>query len=264
MDFWKTVLGLVRRKFIGPPVIATGLLVGALVFFLLPTHYQSSAFMVLTTPAAGGTQDPSKNTGLTNPLLQFNDGLRTTAAILIQSMNTPEAFASLGVVEHGPTKVLINDGSTNPDLLGTNGPFVYVEGDSTSYEEARGVVVRGQKKIRDELVTRQKELGAPESTFISVVDVVSASEPEALLMDKFQAAAVAFVLTVLLGFAGAYGWERTVVARSRRKKWPAEDADHGAATPPARPRTQFDPPTVKITPVASNGNGAPAKTKPKN
>lgn len=259
MDFWKTVLGLVRRKFVGPPVIAAGLLAGALVFFLLPTHYQSSAFMVLTTPAAGGTQDPSKQNGLTNPLLQFNDGLRTTAAILIQSMNTPETFAALGVVDNGPTKVLINDGSTNPDLLGTNGPFVYVEGDSTSYEEARGVVVRGQKRIRDELVSRQKALGAPESTFISVVDVVTASEPKALLMDKVQAGAVALVLTVLAGFSGAYGWQRFAAAR-RRKEWPAEDSDHDAETPPAKPRTQFDPPTVKMTPVSSNSNGAAPTT----
>lgn len=253
MDFWKIVLGLLRRRYVGPPVIAISVLVGALTFFVLPTHYQSSAFMVLTTPAAGGIKEPDRPVGLSNPLLMFNDGLRTTASIIIQSMNTPDAVKQLGQKKGGPTTVIINDGSTNPDLLGTNGPFIYVEGDSTSREDSRGIVVRAQQRIRDELVSRQKALGAPESTFISVVDVTGASEPEALLAAKVKAAAVGFVLSLLFGLAGAYWFAR------RPRKWPTEDKDHDPAVSGHSP--PVDPPTVKMAPVR-NGNGSLSKTKP--
>lgn len=253
MDFWKIVLGLLRRRWVGPPIVVGSVLVGVLTFFVLPTHYQSTAFMVLTTPAAGGIKEPDRPVGLSNPLLLFNDGLRTTASILIQSQNTRDALEQLGQQKDGPTTVIINDGSTNPDVLGTNGPFIYVEGDSTSFEDARGIVVRAQQRIRDELVARQKALGAPESTFISVVDVTSASEPEALLAPKAKAAAVGFVLTLLFGLAGAYWFER------RPRKWPTEDEDHGAAA--SGPSPPVDPPTLKMAPVM-NGNGSMTKAKP--
>lgn len=255
MDFWKIVLGLLRRRYIGPPVIAGSVLIGVLTFIVLPTHYQSTAFMVLTTPSAGGTKEPDRPLGQSNPLLLFNDGLRTTASILIQSQNTRDALEQLGQQKDGPTTVIINDGSTNPDVLGTNGPFIYVEGDSTSFEDARGIVVRAQQRIRDELVARQKALGAPESTFISVVDVTSASEPEALLAAKVKAAAVGFVLSFLFGLAGAYWFQR------RPRKWPTEDEDHGQAA--AGPAPPVDPPTVKMAPVVrNNGNGSLKKAEP--
>jgi hypothetical protein len=259
MEFWKIILGLVRRRFVGPPVVVVSLIVAATAFFLVPTHYTSNAFMVLTTPPTGGTlsQDPSKPNGLTNPLLQFNDGLRTTAGILIQSMNTPEVAKELGIEEGGSTKIVINDGSTNPDLLGTNGPFVYVEGDSRSAQEARDLVVRAQKRVRDELVNRQTALGAPPSTFITVVDVVPASASKMVLSGKWQAAALALLFTVLAGFSIAYGIDRLKAS----KRWPTKDADEDTPAPPpaADPAVKsFDPPTVKVRPVKVSTNGTPA------
>jgi hypothetical protein len=92
MEFWKTILGLARRKFIGLPLLAVALGTAALAYFLVPAHYVSTTTMVLTTPTGGGTlsQDPTKPNGLTNPLLNFDEGLKTAATIVIHAMNTPE------------------------------------------------------------------------------------------------------------------------------------------------------------------------------
>lgn len=237
MDFWKTILGLVRRKYIGLPVILLSAAVAALVFFLLPTHYTSSALLVLASSPAGGTtpQNPDEPSRPINPLLEFNDGLKTTAGILIQSTSTPAAAAELGASRDGPTKVTINDGSANPDLLGTDGPFVYVEGNSTSAAKAHSVVVRAQQLIRKELSDRQRALGAPRPTFLSIIDVVAPSAPEAQLGAKWQAAGVAFVITLCVGFGGAYGIERVMASRRLRAKDASADAMETATNPVPEP-----------------------------
>ncbi|MFF5210352.1 hypothetical protein [Streptosporangium sp. NPDC000396] len=220
-------------------MIVLSLVAAALAFFLVPTSYVSTASMVLTTPATGGTlsTDPTRPIGLTNPLLQFSDGLRVTAGILILSMNTPEVAAELGVVENGPTQLTINDGRTNPDLLGisTNGPFIYVEVRSRSAAAAQDVVLRAKQRIRDELGKRQQALRAPRSTFISIVDVVPSSTPEAKMSGKLMAAGGAMFLVLFVGFGIAYGVTQYGRAgggpshpRPARKGW-AGEPDHGGA-----------------------------------
>ncbi|MEU0518216.1 hypothetical protein [Streptosporangium sp. NPDC006007] len=235
MDFWKTIFGLVRRRAIGPPLGALGLVAAALVFFLVPTYYVSTASMVLTTPATGGTlsTDPTRPIGLTNPLLQFSDGLRVTAGILILSMNTPEVLAELGVAENGTTKVTVNDGRTNPDLLGisTNGPFVYVEVEGRDAAEAQSVVLRAKERIRKELADRQQALRAPRSTFISIVDVVPSSVPTAKMSGKLMAAGGALFLVLLVGLGIAYG-----LAYRRADGHPGDHPGDHAGTPEAEGR----------------------------
>ncbi|MFD0888670.1 hypothetical protein ACFQ08_29390, partial [Streptosporangium algeriense] len=219
MDFWKTIFGLARRKAIGPPLAVLSVISASLVFFLLPTYYVSTASMVLTTPATGGTlsADPTKPLGLTNPLLQFSDGLRVTAGILILSMNTPEVAAELGVVPDGPTEIVINDGRTNPDLLGisTNGPFVYVEVQSRSAAAAQDIVLRAKQRIRRELADRQQALKAPRSTFITVVDVVPSSVPTAKISGKLTAAGATMFFVLFGGLSIVYGVNQMKGGRRR-------------------------------------------------
>ncbi|MGV9777662.1 hypothetical protein [Streptosporangium sp. NPDC003464] len=223
MDFWKAIFGLVKRRTIGPPLAALALAAATLVFFLMPTSYVSTASMVLTTPATGGTlpSDPTKPLGLTNPLLQFSDGLRVTAGILILSMNAPEVAAELGVVKDGTTEITINDGRTNPNLLGisTNGPFVYVEVQSRSAATAQDVVLKAKQRVRRELANRQQALKAPRSTFISIVDVVPSSTPEAKLSGKLTAAGGTLFLVLLAGITIAYA--ATQMRRGGRSADPA-------------------------------------------
>ncbi|MDF5755013.1 hypothetical protein [Spongiactinospora sp. TRM90649] len=241
MEFWKTIYDLARRKFVGPPVILLSIVMAAIVYILVPATYVSSTSMVLTTPPAGGTltSDPERQGGLTNPLLQFSDGLRTTTGVLILSMNTPEMMAALGITENSGTEIIINDGRTNPELLGISmsGPFIYIETTSGSAQAAKDVTARAQRRIRQELDDRQRALGAPRSTYISIVDVVPPTLPKASLSDKIQFAGGALVACVSLGFGIAYALRRRKILSDQAAAPPATAAfaaAHVGAPPGSR------------------------------
>lgn len=217
MEFWKTIGGLIRRLYVGLPVLMVAVAAAALASYLTPLQYQSTTFLVLTTPTSGGTleRDPSRPVGQTNPLLQFNESLRTTAEVLIHSVNTKDAHRQLGVTEDGPTKLVVDDGRTNPDLLGSDGPFIFIEVTSPSAREAGDVVGRADQRIREELVARQEALGAPRSTFIALTYVVAPTPPEALIADKLEAAGIALFAASVLGLAVAYLIEQIRIRRRR-------------------------------------------------
>ncbi|MFC5820038.1 hypothetical protein [Nonomuraea harbinensis] len=231
MGFWKTVVGLALRKSVGPPVVVAAVLLALAGWLLVPDRYVSTASMVLTVPASGGTLEtlPESKPGLTNPLLQFNDALRTTAGILILATNTPEVAASLGVAEDGPTSLTINDGRTNPDLLGisTNGPFVYVEVESTSPRVVREVMAKAQQRVKLELAERQVALDAPISTHIGILDVMPASVPKPIVQGRLMAAAGGAFAGVTLGLALAFAITRLGVPSRLRLPAP----ERGVASP---------------------------------
>jgi hypothetical protein len=209
MGFWKTVLGIARRRFVGPPLILLSLGLAVFAYFLAPTHYVSSGYMVLTAPAAGGVVDPSKPAWSTNPLLQFNDGLKTTAGILIQAMNTPDVDAALGAPEGGPTTLTVNDGSTNPALTSsTTGPFIYVQVDGTSPVGVRELVLLAENRMRDDLAGRQLQLQAPKSTYLLLTDVVPPAAPVVTRTVKWEAAGGVLIGALVLGFGAAYAGGR--------------------------------------------------------
>jgi hypothetical protein len=105
-------------------------------------------------------------------------------------------------------QVTIDDGRTNPELLDNNGPFVYIVGESTSPAEARGVVLRAQKWMRQDLIDRQKTLGAPPETFLTIVDVVAPTTPKAMRTNKIKVGGLALMLSLVSGLNVAYAWQR--------------------------------------------------------
>jgi hypothetical protein len=220
MEFWKIILGLAVRKVVGPPLVALSLVVGAVAYYVMPTHYKSNVLMVLTTSAKGVSTDPTKQTGLTNPLLQFSDGLKTTASIIIQSMNTPEVRKAVGAPKDGPVALTVDDGRTDPDLLDISGPYIYVAVDATSADVAKTVAANTYARIGEELDSRQRLLGAPRSTFIMVADVVPISDPVAVTRTRWQVALGAFVLCLALSFGIAYGRARAKALKARGPRVP--------------------------------------------
>ena len=137
MEFWVTIAGLVRRRRVIVPALLVAVALGAAMYVTTPVTYVSSTTMILTTTEYGGTesQDPAMPSDLVNPMLYFNDSLKTTSAILIEAMNTKEVATQLGAL--GPTTLCVDDGRTNPNLLGLNGPFLYIVGESTSPDRSR-------------------------------------------------------------------------------------------------------------------------------
>ncbi|MGH3864454.1 hypothetical protein [Actinokineospora sp.] len=247
MDFWKTILSLIRRKRVGIPLLAASVMMGTLAFLIVPARYTSSTMLVLTTPASGATLTPDRPTGLTNPLLNFDDGLKTTSAILIQVLNTRETQRELGAGD-GSGKLVVNDGGGRPEMYGSNGPFVYIEAVGLSVEKTRMLVDRALQRVRDELLNRQKALNAPPSSFITAIDVVQPSAPETVRGTQIQLTLSALVFTFVAGLAGVYGVGRTRAAR--RGLTPEQ---------PAVEQNVDGTATVKFAPVprpAANGNQA--------
>ncbi|MGH3827237.1 MAG: hypothetical protein ACRDQX_08695, partial [Pseudonocardiaceae bacterium] len=189
MEFWLTILVLLRRKVVALPVLLFSLGVAAAAYVVMPIQYVSSATTVLTTSVDGGTlaQNPATPFPQVNPLYSL-DGMKTAATILIQVLSTQDVAHQLGAVEGGATTFTVSDGSTIPQLLGTTGPFIVIDGHSTSAASARDIVVRVEQRLRNELLARQKALDAPPVTFISLTDVVSPTTPEAQYTGKLEVA----------------------------------------------------------------------------
>ncbi|GAA1726383.1 hypothetical protein [Nonomuraea bangladeshensis] len=205
MEFWTAILGLARNKFVAVPVAVLTAALAVTGYLVLPERYVASASMVLVTPSGGGSIDRTKPLAQTNPLLQFSDDLRTTASILILAMNSPDVFRSVGAPEDGPVELTIDDGRTNPTLLGvgTTGPFVYVEVEAASRAEVTKVLAAAQERLREELEDRQNELKAHPVTFVQLDDVVRLG-PDADLAPKLQGAVGGALLGLVAGFGAAY------------------------------------------------------------
>jgi hypothetical protein len=249
--FWMTIVGLLRRKRVVIPAIVVAILGGVTAYAGTPVSYVSSTTMVLTTTQFGGTesQDPTKPTDLTNPMLNFNDSLRTTSAILIESMNTKDVAEQLGV--RGSTTLIVNDGRTNPNLLGSNGPFLYIVGRSPSSAETQRVVAEAQKLMQKQLLDLQNALNAPEKTYVSLVNVVAPNTPEPDASRATKLAMMAFVLGFGLTVGIAYFGQRF---RARRR---ARAAVRAAVAGP--PPVGDQPPTKSLAQPARRPSRRPSR-----
>lgn len=236
MEFWTTIVGLLRRRRVIIPAVLVALALGAAVYLGTPSTYTSSTTMVLTTTEYGGTesQDPTDPTELTNPMLNFNESLRTTSAILISAMGTRDVATQLGAV--GPTRLIVNDGRTNPDLLGLNGPFVYIVAESTSSDDAERVVVEAQKLMRQKLRDWQRSLGAPDKTFVSLVGVVPPSSPQVDHGRARKLGMLAFIFGFLLFMGVAYFGHQVRARRRARAAAVSTTPTPPEAREPARDR----------------------------
>jgi hypothetical protein len=268
MEFWVTIAGLVRRWRVIVPALLVAVALGAGLYVSTPVTYTSSATMILTSTEYGGTQsqDPATPSDLINPMLYFNDSLKTTSAILIEAMHTKDVATRLGA--GGRTTFRVDDGRTNPYLLGLNGPFLYIVGESTSPVEAERVVQEAQAMMRAKLRDWQSALKAPERTFVSLVDVVPSSTPAPDRGRATKLGLLGFVFGLALSLGIAYlhhrirqGRQARVVAQpavagppsgsgpGRRLGWrpplPRRAADDGDAepvlVPPAATKTEHAP-----------------------
>lgn len=241
MDFWRTVLVLVRRWYVVLPAIVLSMGAAAVVYTSIPPVYVSSAVLVLATPNTGGSVplDSDEEPKVINPLLNFNAGLSTSASILIQALSTPEAAARFGVVPGGETMYRVSNGTTNPELL-TQGPFIFVVGESPSAGAARDLVTRVIEEARVEFADAQRAVQAPASTYITMNEVVPPTTAQEKGGSRPRAAAATLGLSLLAGLCAAYSAESLSNARTDRRRREARLGSEHGGTPvsdphPARP-----------------------------
>ncbi|GAA3020913.1 Capsular polysaccharide biosynthesis protein [Actinokineospora globicatena] len=249
MDFFKTLLLLLKRWYIALPVFAVTIGAAGGAYVAIPLHYESVGTMVLTSPAGGATSVTDKVPGQTNPLLAFETSLTISAAIVIQSINTPEVVKSLG--GDSPDHKFVLTGG------GDGGPFITVKTESASEPGARELAVKVLDRVKAELAKRQQALNAPPSTFIGVDDVVPPTKPEPLRGGKLRGAAVALVLGLIASLTVVYFLE-TRKERKRLKENPDEDDlddyddldDVDDRAEPSRPAPRDpEPPRQNLPPV---------------
>jgi hypothetical protein len=218
MDFWQTVLVLFRRWYVAAPafLLAAGAAVG--IYLTVPVTYSSSAVLVLDQPLAGGSLPalPTDKGTITNPLLNFDQGLNNAAAIVIQALNTPEVAAALGASPTGDPSYKVTNGSTNQQEQIVAGPFVFVEGDSRNPQAAQDIAKRAVDRVKLELAGRQKALNAPPETYITVDVAVQPTTPAAQRGNKTRSAAIAVLMGVVAALCAAYAFESYSQARRRK------------------------------------------------
>ncbi|WP_344970993.1 hypothetical protein [Streptosporangium fragile] len=225
-----------RRWYVALPAFLLSIGVAVGVYSSIPTFYVSNSVLVLTTPPTGGSlpSDPRRPNGLTNPLLNFDWGLSMSASILIQALSTPETAEALGAPPDGDTTFTVTNGSTNPESL-DGGPFVYIEGRSLSPAGARDLVVRVRERAKTELAGRQRLVGAPPATYITMSEMVPPTEPQPQRGGKLRGAAAALLLCVLAGLAAVFSLESFLDARRRRRGGPEPGRSRDPGQVPAEP-----------------------------
>ncbi|MBB5959414.1 hypothetical protein FHS29_006035 [Saccharothrix tamanrassetensis] len=221
MDFWGAVRTLRRRWYIAVPSAVVAVAVAAGMFLSIPTRYQSSGVMVLTTPAAGGTFSqkvtPEEAVKI-NPLLAFDGSLATTSQILSQILADPKTREQLGITKGSTLNYTVTGG-------GQNGPFLFVLGDSDKPEEAEKMVTTVLEFAAKELEDQQRKLKAPESTFITSQVIVNPTEAEAQIGGKVRYAGAAFVVLMLLTTAATFGADSIINNIRRRRERDAKAAE---------------------------------------
>lgn len=250
MDFWGTVRVLRRRWYIAlPAVLLTGVL-ALFVYVSVPTRYESSGVLVLTSPAAGGRYSEKtkpEDVVIVNPLLQFDGSLTTTAQILTQILGDPKTAEELA----GKDSTAVYTANTGP----VGGPLLFVTSEADSAADAEGLVDKVLEKTVNELAAQQKALNAPEQTFITAQILVQPTTAEAKIGGKVRYVGAATVVLLLLTLASTFAADSVLNKLKRRK-----ERESGEAPPSEKDVPPTPPPShAPASRPQPGGNGAPPR-----
>ncbi|MEV0381969.1 hypothetical protein [Nonomuraea sp. NPDC050643] len=221
MDFWLTVLVVVRRWYVSIPVFVLALGVAAAVYSTVPTLYTSYGAFVLTTPRTGASLPvyPGTTNAPVNPLLNFDRGLTVAASILTTTLSTGDTARELGIVPNGDTAFKVHNGNPNAEAL-ASGPFLFVEGQSLTPQVAQDIVRTVMARARTELFRSQQYVNAPPVTYITMTELVAPTPPEPQTGRKLRSAVVALALGGMASLFFTYAFDSVAQARRRRREGP--------------------------------------------
>lgn len=239
MDFWRTIVVLFRRWYITVPAFFATLGLAAAAYSAVPIQYESGTILVLTTPLTGGTEStsPDDPNPVTNPLMDFDRSLALAASVIIQQLRSSETANALGITPGATTGYVVNNGSSNPELL-ESGPFIFVTGTAASPEAAQDITTKVAAMATEILAARQEQLNAPASTHIEMQVVVAPTAGQPLNGSSLRAAAGAGGLAALASLAAVYGFESLMThrrtRRARKRELDEDDPDATTAPGPGR------------------------------
>jgi hypothetical protein len=202
VDFWQTVRVVGRRWYVAVPVFLVVLGVAGLIAMNTPHDYESTGTVVLTEPdpAAAAADRSLGHNEVANPLLSFADSLTTDSELLAQSLNSPGAIQALRA-RGGTATYTASDGALK-------GPFIVVVADAKDPGPVQGTVSLALTYVREQLVARQKALGAPVSSYIVVKDVVAPTTPAPKIGGKSRFLGTMVVIALATSLCCTYGFDR--------------------------------------------------------
>ncbi|HEX5401465.1 MAG TPA: hypothetical protein VFX16_04100 [Pseudonocardiaceae bacterium] len=213
MDFSQTMRACARRWYVAIPGFLLVVAISLFVADRMPHQYESTGTIVLTEPdPASAAKDHSLGPeAVANPLLSFADSLTTSSELLIQSLNSP-IVAQQVEAKGGTATYMASDGALT-------GPFIVVTADAPQPDKVQDTVALAIAYVRQELVQRQKDLGAPAESFIVVKDVVTPTTAAPKLGGKTRFLGAVVILALAASLCATYGVE--TYRRRRRTLRPA-------------------------------------------
>lgn len=210
MDFSQTMRAIARRWYVAGPVFVLVVAIAGLIAVITPHDYESTGTVVLSEPDPRTALEHHTlgHDQVANPLLGFADSLFTDSQLLIQSLNSPGAARRLAG-QGGTASYTASDG----DL---DGPFIVVTADAPTPEHVRDTVTLAMRYVSDELRARQHALGAPESSYIVVKQVVAPTQPAARHGGKSRYLGATAILALAASLCAVFAVE--TVSRRRRTR----------------------------------------------
>jgi len=228
MTLRNTFRVLLLKWYITIPGLLLSLALAGATFALAPPQYSSNAIAVLVQPKLVNKNAPTNS----NPLLNFDNSLSTTALILVQALDTPEAAASIGLYPGGDSYTIkdVGDLTVGDQIVQ---PFLYIKSEASTPDGAAAIVDGVLGMAAQDLLDRQRSLKVLPQNSVQLNLVVPPSPPQPVLGIAIGATAAALLLGII-GTVGCAMWaeRRSVARQARRASEPAEQVgSNGSAGP---------------------------------
>jgi hypothetical protein len=227
------ILRVLRRRWY---VTVAGLLATVMAAYfvlgVLPSQYQAKQSVVLLPAAASPTKQAAASTpqaaaatanqGDPNPYRGFDSSISVTAEVMSASVTQPSVVKRL--VAQGASSSF---GATVDQQSG--GPVLQITASSDKPAVAKRTVALVTQELRNELANRQRAVGAPSDSWITISDVTAPGAPQQMIKGKIRILIALGVLGVAGTVAAALAFDALARARSGRKQTSRDD-------PPESPR----------------------------
>jgi hypothetical protein len=254
---------MLARWYLTVPGLMLSLAMAGLVFGAVPWQYQSTGVAVLVPTKQNGAPSGT-DADRTNPLMNFENSLSTTAMIMVQQLSTPEAQDALVSSPTDTFKAKNAADSSTPSVgSSTVQPFIYITAKSFSQSEAPALVERVLSTAAQQLAAQQKAMRVRPLSLIQLQPVVGPTEAKPVLIIPFAATGAALMLGVLLTCGAVMGLQRVSLRNARRQRRLAGvDRYTGPGQSPwpsSTPITNLATTPLRIDPEARARRGVPAQ-----
>jgi hypothetical protein len=223
MTLRSTFRVLLLKWYITIPGLLLSLALAGATFVLAPPQYSSNAIAVLVQPKLTGKDAPAN----ANPLLNFDNSLSTTALILVQALDTPEAAASIGLYPGGDSYTIkdVGDVQVGDQIVQ---PFIYIKSEASTPDGAATIVDGVLGMAAQDLQDRQRSLKVLQQNYVKLDDVVPPSPPQPVLGIALGATGAALILGLIATWGFAMWSERRSERRRARQESEAAEAAEAA------------------------------------